>query len=126
VSHKYSGVACSYNSKNAQAGWPELPQRQLSLFKIMIACRHTTVPEMFSALATKIMFWALARVIFSTAKIISWSNKLCFHGLPSKLLQLIYFRKLEPSYFSGHCGLSSCYGHTCIVTRLLEGQTWMG
>jgi hypothetical protein len=47
---------------------------------------------MFSALATKIMFWALARVIFITAKIISWSNKLFFHGLPSKLLQLFYFR----------------------------------
>jgi hypothetical protein len=88
VSHKYSGVACSYNSKNDRAGWPELPLRQLSLFKSMIAGRHTTVPEMFSALATKIMFWALAlaRVIFSTAKIISWSNKLFFHGLPSKLL----------------------------------------
>jgi hypothetical protein len=75
VSHKYSGVVCSYNSKTARAGWPELPQRQLSLLKSMMACRHTRVPEMFSALATKIMFWALARVIFSTAKIISWSNK---------------------------------------------------
>jgi hypothetical protein len=71
VSHKYSGVVCSYNSKNARAGWPELPQRQLSRFKSMMACRHTTVPEMFSALAIKIMFWALDRVIFSIAKIIS-------------------------------------------------------
>jgi hypothetical protein len=24
----------------------------------MMACRHTTVPEMFNALETKIMFWA--------------------------------------------------------------------
>jgi hypothetical protein len=86
VNHTYSGVVCSYNSKNARTGWPELPQRQLSLFKSMMAGRHTTVPEMFSALATKIMFWALTWVIFSTAKIISWSNKLFFDGLPSKLL----------------------------------------
>jgi hypothetical protein len=57
----------------------------------MMACRHTTVPEMFRPLATKIMIWALARVMFSTAKIISWSNNLFFHGLPSKLLQLFYF-----------------------------------
>jgi hypothetical protein len=34
-----------------------------------------------AAIATKIMFWALARVIFSTVKSISWSNKLFFHGL---------------------------------------------
>jgi hypothetical protein len=86
-------MVCSYNSQNARAGWPELPQRQLSLFKSMMACRtpYTTVPEMFSAVSTKIMFWALARVIFSTVKIISWSNKLFFHGLPSKLLQWFYF-----------------------------------
>jgi hypothetical protein len=90
---------CSYNSKNARPGWPELPQRQLSLFKSMMAGRHTTVPEMFSALATTIMFWALARVIFSTAKIISWSNKLFCHGLPSKLLQLFYFSGDIKQYF---------------------------
>jgi hypothetical protein len=86
VSHKYSGVASSYNSKNALTGWPELPQRQLNLVQNMMACRHTTMQEMFSTLATKIMFWALARVIFSTAKIISWSKKLFYYGLPSKLL----------------------------------------
>jgi hypothetical protein len=37
-----------------------------------------------AAIATKIMFWALARVIFSTVKSISWSNKLFFHGLPQR------------------------------------------
>jgi hypothetical protein len=98
VGHKYSGVACSYNSKNARAGWPELPHRQLSLFKSMMACRHTTVPEMFTALATKFLFWALAWVVFSAAKITSWINKLFFHVLPSILLQLFYFKHNSQIY----------------------------
>jgi hypothetical protein len=76
--------AWRYNSKNECAGWRELPQRQLSLFKSLMACRHTRAPEMLSALTTKIMFWALAGVIFSAAKIVSCNNKLNFHGLPSK------------------------------------------
>jgi hypothetical protein len=49
----------------------------------------------YQTLAKKIMFWALARVSFSAAKIVSYNNKKKIHGLPSKLLQLFYFTK-EP------------------------------
>jgi hypothetical protein len=46
---------------------------------------------MLSALATKVLFWAFVRVIFSTGKIVSFNNKFNFHGLSSKLLQLLDF-----------------------------------
>jgi hypothetical protein len=38
------------------------------------------------------MFWALARVSFRAAKIVSCNKKLFYHGLRSKLAQLFYFR----------------------------------
>jgi hypothetical protein len=45
------------------------------------------------ALATKkIMFWALARVSFRAAKIVSCNKNIFFHGLRWKLLQLFNFR----------------------------------
>jgi hypothetical protein len=37
-------------------------------------------------LVTKMMFWALAGVTFSAAKIVSCNNNWFFHGLPSTLL----------------------------------------
>jgi hypothetical protein len=37
------------------------------------------------------MFWTLARVTFSAAKIVSCNKNVFFHGLPSTLLQLFYF-----------------------------------
>jgi hypothetical protein len=37
-------------------------------------------------LVTKMMFWALAGVTFSAAKIVSCNKKLFFHGLPATLL----------------------------------------
>jgi hypothetical protein len=61
-----------------------------------MACRYTRVPEMFSALATKIMFWALARVIFSTAKIISWSNKKNFLVYPQNYFNRVPKTELFP------------------------------
>jgi hypothetical protein len=45
-------------------------------------------------LVPKMMFWALAGVTFSAAKIVSCNKNFFFHGLPSKLLQLFYFRGL--------------------------------
>jgi hypothetical protein len=39
------------------------------------------------------MFWALAGVTFSAAKIVSCNKNFFFHGLPSTLLQLFYFRE---------------------------------
>jgi hypothetical protein len=42
-------------------------------------------------LVTKMMFWALAGVTFSAAKIVSCNKKKKFHGLPATLLQLFYF-----------------------------------
>jgi hypothetical protein len=41
--------------------------------------------------ATKMMFWALARVSFRAAKIVSCNKNFFFHGLRSKLPQLFYF-----------------------------------
>jgi hypothetical protein len=38
------------------------------------------------------MFWALARVSFRAAKIVSCNKKYFFHGLRSKLPQLFFFR----------------------------------
>jgi hypothetical protein len=43
------------------------------------------------ALATKMMFWAWARVSFRATKIVSCNNIKKIHGLQSKLLQLFYF-----------------------------------
>jgi hypothetical protein len=44
------------------------------------------------ALATKqMMFWALARVSFRAAKIVSCNKNIFFHGLRWKLPQLFYF-----------------------------------
>jgi hypothetical protein len=40
------------------------------------------------------MLWALARVSFRAAKIVSCNMKYFFHGLRSKLPQLFYFRDL--------------------------------
>jgi hypothetical protein len=45
------------------------------------------------------MFWALARVSFRAAKIVSCNKNLFFHGLRSKLPQLFYFSlslKIDP------------------------------
>jgi protoheme ferro-lyase len=42
--------------------------------------------------ATKMMFWALVRVSFRAAKIVSCNKNIFFHGLRSKLLQLFFFR----------------------------------
>jgi hypothetical protein len=64
----------------------------------------TATPEMLSISRRSqifFMFWALARVRFSAAKIVSCNNKNKFHGLPSKLLQLFYFR--HSRYRPGWC-----------------------
>jgi hypothetical protein len=43
--------------------------------------------EWYQTLAKKyMMYWALARVSFRAAKIVSCNKKINFHGLPSKLL----------------------------------------
>jgi hypothetical protein len=44
------------------------------------------------ALATKMMFWTLARVSFRAVKNVS-CNKDFFYGLPATLLQLFYYAK---------------------------------
>jgi hypothetical protein len=49
-------------------------------------------------LVTKMMFWALAGVTFSAAKIVSCNKNFFFHGLPSTLLQLVYFTYPVTSY----------------------------
>jgi hypothetical protein len=41
--------------------------------------------------ATKMMFWALARISFRAAKIVSCNKKKIIHGLRSKLPQLFFF-----------------------------------
>jgi hypothetical protein len=43
------------------------------------------------------MFWALARVSFRAAKIVSCNKIFFFHGLRSKLPQLFYFN--DPNFF---------------------------
>jgi hypothetical protein len=45
------------------------------------------------AVATKMMFWTLARVSFRAVKIASCNKEIFFHGLPSTLLQLFYFSR---------------------------------
>jgi hypothetical protein len=54
---------------------------------------HSKYTARARTLVTKMMFWALAGVTFSAAKIVSCNKKLFFHGLPSTLLQLFYFRR---------------------------------
>jgi hypothetical protein len=61
---------------------------ELSLFKAWPAGQIVSVPH---ALATKMMFWAVAQVSFRAAKIVSCNNRKKIHGLRSKLLQLFYF-----------------------------------
>jgi hypothetical protein len=48
---------------------------ELSLFKAWPAGQIVSVPRAAHALATKMMFWAVARVSFRAAKIVSCNNK---------------------------------------------------
>jgi hypothetical protein len=64
-------------------------------------------------LVTKIMFWALARVTFSAAKIVSCNKNYFFHGLPSTLLQLFYFRRLLNYWKKSYLRLSTEYTYKC-------------
>jgi hypothetical protein len=52
------------------------------------------VTAAYTARARTLVFWALAGVTFSAAKIVSCNKNFFFHGLPSTLLQLYYFRKV--------------------------------
>jgi hypothetical protein len=52
---------------------------------------HSNFTARARTLVTKMMFWALAGVTFSAAKIVSRNKNFFFHGLPSTLLQLFYF-----------------------------------
>jgi hypothetical protein len=56
---------------------------QISAFMIFNFFSHIS--------ATKMMFWAVARVSFRAAKIVSCNKKKKNHGLRSKLPQLFYF-----------------------------------
>jgi hypothetical protein len=52
---------------------------------------HSKYTARARTLVTKMMFWALAGVTFSAAKIVSCNKNKKIHGLPSTLLQLFYF-----------------------------------
>jgi hypothetical protein len=68
-----------------------------------VSSREGTPSLSFSHIsATKMMFWALARVSFRAAKIVSCNKKKKIHSLRSKLPQLFYFSmytKNPPSIF---------------------------
>jgi hypothetical protein len=42
------------------------------------------------ALATKMMFWTLARVSFRAVKIVSCNKEKKFHGLPATMISIVY------------------------------------
>jgi hypothetical protein len=62
------------------------------------------------------MLWALARVSFSAAKIVSCNNKKYFHGLPSNLLlfTFVYFCLLL-SAFVYFCLLLFTFVYFCLL-----------
>jgi hypothetical protein len=64
--------------------------------------------------AAKMMFWALARVSFRAAKIVSCNKNYFFHGLRSKLPQLIYFSWVQPMIFEWS-GRKLFWGHFVVA-----------
>jgi hypothetical protein len=82
------------------------------------ACRHTyhhAAPDILAhVLATKMMFWTLARISFRSAKIVSCNKNIFFHGLRWKLLQLFYFSMQTASI------------QFCIVSRVQGNQKTTG
>jgi hypothetical protein len=62
-------------------------------------------------LVTKMMFWALAGVTFSAAKIVSCNKNFFFHGLPSTLVQLFYFSRQKSECNCVVSGFFFCKGN---------------
>jgi hypothetical protein len=76
-------IACAGKTSYLRVIFPDLCVYDIQLFS------HIS--------ATKMMFWALARVSFRAAKIVSCNKNFFFHGLRSNLPQLFYFSHLTQS-----------------------------
>jgi hypothetical protein len=79
----YIYIACAGKTSYLRVIFPDLRVYDIKLFS------HIS--------ATKMMFWALARVSFRAAKIVSCNKKKKINGLRSKLPQLFYFTNAQCS-----------------------------
>jgi hypothetical protein len=89
------GANCHSNVWGPQLRWEPQTKNIICNYRICLHMIIALVTAAYTArprtLVTKMMFWTLAGVTFSAAKIVSCNKIFFFHSLPSTLLQLFYF-----------------------------------